>query len=635
MKKHYISGLIMTMFSVFMYATDINTPLFATFDMGSSFPFVLNATGPGSDLGLQEVVTNPFKVINTSEGCLSIPSTGDWYHKTYFKVQDGDRIVANSANHKYLHVFVYYSESKDGAELAIIGTDNSTVLFQKEFHTGVDKTGWQDLVFDVTEKMYHDSFPGGSTPGFNPATDAFGGIWIRPFSSPFYADEFELSDSPTPRVYPEVPIDREEWKLPILATFEAAAETPFTYSIDGGVLTTAQTNPGLSAINNSAMCLHGNYEGMDWWYKIKMNIKSNHAIIPQSDNHKYLHFLVYRNVRATSEIQVYDATLPESEGTRLSQHPFANVKVNAWEEIIIDLSTSAIATQPGITGKLIGSIWLVPSTDGVAGQYYYDSFVLSDSKEPMYEIVTNISNLADFNSGSIASPVAMLGVQTADATAAIENNPLPADELNATAKVLKYYRPAIPEESNWQSLRLLMDNPIGVQAANKYLHFMMYNPANQKVTIMLENIAGEELNADIEPVNNTAWADYVVDLSDFTTSLSNSIRAINIRMPEDTEANTYYFDEFVINSNPLPKQKGETSVSPVKVFAPICFVENGEIRVSGIEAGSNIQLFDAMGRLLYEQNASSNEATLPCITKIGLVKINQNGKITTNKVIVL
>ncbi len=410
----------------------------------------------------------------------------------------------------------------------------------------------------------------------------------------------------------------DQWTSPQLADFEQGSITPFEFTFDGASAETAKSNPNKAGINNSTQCLYANYSGMDWWYKAKLNVKQNYVIVPNTANHKYLHFLLYRNVIARSEVQVYDDS---NSDTRIYQKQFTNTITNAWEEVVFDL-TASDAGLPGIEGKMIGNLWIMTSLDYIAGQFYYDSFVLSDSKDPI-GLVRNITNLGDFENGFSGAIIA-LGTQTDGATASIENNPLATDKLNKTSKAIKYVRPG--SAANWQSLRLFLDGFTGVGSPNKYLHFMMYNPANQKISVVINNVAGDEFIQEVVPVQNTAWADYVVDLGSFE-NLSN-IKAINIRMPEDQNDNTYYFDQIILSNTSTPHTASQTSFNAVPaedVVSPVCSSGKKAVNITQIEAGNEVKLFDMVGRLIYEGCASGNQITIPCLSKVGIIHVIKGG----------
>jgi len=377
----------------------------------------------------------------------------------------------------------------------------------------------------------------------------------------YMLDQFTLSD-----------IAGTYYDNPILSTFENGFTSPFTYTIDGGTLNTEYDNPVTTTINNSAKCMYSNFAGgTDWWYKTRIETKSTYRVEPISANHKYLHFFSRRDYLAESELQVKD-----DADNLIYQKRFSNMTTNTWEEIVLDL-TASDNSLPGVAGKKIGKIWLVNNVawTAAAQQYQYDQFVLSDSKDPI-GLVRTPSNIGDFEN-DLSQYIMALGTQTSGATAIVAANPLASDPLNETTKVLKYDRPAGAE--TWHSLRLYTDGFIGVAAPNMYLHFMMYNPAGQNVTAIIENVAGEVFSQAVTPLQTTAWADYVIDLSSYSSPSLNNIRTINLRMSEDVNANTYYFDEFLIND-----------VATARTAGPSTGLKSTEDKTSVYTSGENVHV---------------------------------------------
>ena len=516
-------------------------PLFATFEDGVDSYMLPSDDGEikGATIG-----ANPDKTINTTDKCVLVSQPGDWWHKVHMNAVPDHYIIPASAAHKYLHFFIYQPAGAAGeVEIGVVD-DNGTDIFQKTINT-VTPGGWYDAVFDLTGTD-------NGKPGITP-TSKISKIWIRgtrwDATTLFYLDEFELSNSAVPRIL------KTTWNSPNFMDFEGGA-TPFSYSnVNGGTISAATANPNTTGINISTTCLSGDYpEGTSWNTQIHINTKADYIVEPASINHTYLHFLNYRNgLYGNSEIQIFD-----EEGNHFYQKQFSTLQANRWEEIVFDL-TKSDNSLPGLTvGKKIGKIVIAPAPwDGTANQkHYYDSFVLSDSKDPISSF-NYPTNLANFESG-LTLAITATETQLAGATATIENNPL-SSGVNTTAKVLKYYRPTAGADW-WQSLRLYMNPFIGVQSPNQYLHFMMYNPAKSKITVVLENITGDAFEEDVYPVNNSAWSDYVINLDGLT-----NIRVINIRIPNDMTTQTVYFDEFVLSAERTPRQGevigGGTAVS--------------------------------------------------------------------------
>ncbi len=512
-------------------ATEWTNAVFATFEDGFTSPFSCQKDGVGTT-----PVTNPLATgINTTTKSIEATYANTTSANNILLVSTGAySIKPVTTLNKYLHFFIYRNVISQ-SRIQITNLEGELV-YQKDF-TNTQTNQWEDIGLDLS--LSDNGLPG-CIGQYIDNIKIIHNITGSGSSQTYYYDEFSLSD--------DIPANIKRWNDPILVTFETGIETPFNYSIEGGVLDFTKNNPKSNTIDNSAKCIYGNYSsGTDWSHKIKLEPKSDYLIQPNSANHKYLHFLSYRDFLSESELQIYD-----NEGNRIYQKRFSNTTTNTWEEIVLDL-TASDAGLPGIAGSVIGKIYLVnniQSFNSAAQQYYYDYFVLSDSKSPV-GTMRYLDNIGDFENGLNQSIMSMAN-QNAGATATIVNNPLPSDLLNTTFSVLQYTRPAGVEW--WQSLRLFTDGFVGVNSTNRYLHFMMYNPAGQEVSVVINNITGEEFVHNVYPNQASEWQDYVIDLGVFGTPQLNNIRTINIRIPDDANANTYYFDEFLLNDAADPRE---------------------------------------------------------------------------------
>lgn len=375
MKKYLKSiatlALMLGVVQTSLSAAEINTPLFATFDDGNASPFVLNGDGAGADIKTQSVAINPSTIKNTTSNAIRVdlPADVQWWHKTYLKIEDGSKIVQASAAHKYLHIFVMYPEEGNGMEIGIFNQEG-TLIYQKGINFEAS-TAWQDMVFDLTTDL--DGKPG--IAGQN-----IGGMWIRPYTGggkTMYVDQFELSDNASPR-------SASPWNSPTLATFEDDFVSPFTISQDGGAQSII-SNTQQTGINTSSKALLADYAGgSEWWHKVKLESKSDYIVLPQSDAHKYLHFMSNRSRADQFVVEIYTKT-----DVLIYKVHHTPTLVDEWEEIILDLTQSE-ESKPGIIGQNIGKIWIYSyAGGGAAASYQYDNFVLSDTDTP---IPTGIEN---------------------------------------------------------------------------------------------------------------------------------------------------------------------------------------------------------------------------------------------------
>lgn len=595
--------LLMPFFAAFGNSNGlINSVLFASLEDESNTPFVFSA-----DAATVEVAANPLKTGNTSDYALKYTAgSPQWWYEMYMNCKTGITITSNSSNHKYLRFWAmrqipYTSSCEIGLYTAASGR-----IYQGQFNIA-EQGVWVEIIIDISAS--------GSNIGIQ--GNEISQIWIAPdlnYGGPtpgavFYFDQFAITDNNTPSVV------KTAWDSELLISCESGSSTPFAYSIDGGVLNTEYDNPVTTTINNSAKCMNSNFAGgTDWWYKTRFETKSTYTIEPLSTNHKYLHFLSRRDFLAESELQVKD-----DADNLIYQKRFSNMTTNTWEEIVLDL-TASDNSLPGVAGKKIGKIWLVNNVawTAAAQQYQYDQFVLSDSKDPI-GLVRTPSNIGDFEN-DLAQNIVSVSTQTSGAAATVVANPLTADLLNETSKVLKYDRPAGAE--TWHSLRLYIDGFVGVASPNMYLHFMMYNPAGQNVTAIIENVGGEFFSQSITPLQSSEWADYVIDLSSFSSPSLNNIKTINFRMSEDVNANTYYFDEFLINDVATARTAGPSTGIKSSEDKTLVHILGENVQIIGKNI-SEVELYNLNG-VMIKRSDFSDEMLLPVGKGVTLLKIYMN-----------
>ncbi len=357
--------------------TNVNTPLFGTFDDGNTYPFILNAEGENANMKNQVVADNPLKTDNVSAKAIrmDVPEGAEWYFKTYFKIQDYTAIIPASVDHKYLHIFMMSPTNTSGAEIGVYNT-TGTLIYQSSSIEWEETSDWHDVVIDLTANL-------NGKPGIT--DNNIGGIWIRPFGlsvgKTYYFDEFELSDSAEPRAITEI-------STPLFGAFDDGNAAPFALNANGpgsDMKTQVIADNILKKDNISEKCIKLTAPaGIQWWHKTYFKVQDKTTVVPASADHKYLHFYMMSPTNTTGvEVGVFNIA-----GEQIYQT--GNIEWDAttdWHDVIIDL-TADLNGKPGITDNNIAGIWVRPFSIEDGKVYYFDQFELSDTTIP--RIITGV-----------------------------------------------------------------------------------------------------------------------------------------------------------------------------------------------------------------------------------------------------
>ena len=561
--------------------TVINTPLFASFEDGTVNPFDWHLD---TMTGSFQIENNPVKTgINTTDKCLKFTCTtggAGWWGKLFMTTNSSYTIQQNTTSHRYLHFFAYTTSATKTAEIQLKDAAGNVII--KPQYTLSQANVWEEVIIDLGV-----SFTG--TIGeiyIAPCLDWGGGLST---GDVYMVDQFSLSD-----------IEGTYYNNPILSTFENDFTSPFDYTIDGGNISTG-VNTTTDGINNSSNCLYGDYPaGSDWWHKVKLEAKSTMVIVPATANHKYLHFLCMRDIPNEVYIEIQNKA-----GVQIYVKHFTPSLINAWEEIVLDLSQSENSLA-GIVGQNLGKIWIYPSAGGgPVSHNKFDQFVLSDTKDPIGNLKV-VNNVANFDGTSF---IAKINLQNGNSTATVVANPLPTDTYNSTANALKYDVTVAGDW--WQSLQLFMNGYMKVGNPDSYLHFMMYNPGGSNFTVVLTNVQGEEKAVDFTVSNSTSWQDYIINLD--SLSLTN-VNGINFRIPT---VNAYYIDEIVVNSTSVSRTPGTVTGTKITNEDVVnIYSSNGNAYISAHNLKS-VNVFSTNG-VLVAQRSVINLQTVQIELKKGI-----------------
>ncbi len=603
--------------------TKITTPLFATFESGTAAPFVLNADGNGSEIKTQVIANNPDKEENMSSKCIKVekPANWDWYFKTLLKLEDNTIVKQASENHKYLHFFVKYPEGSNGIETAIFKPgDMTTAIFQGQIDY-TNTSGWHDVVIDLTGKI---------------TAEGIAAIWIRPFygsNTTMYLDEFELSDSATPRAITKI-------KTPLFGTFDDGNATPFVLNADGpgsDMKTQEISDNTFKKDNITAKTIKFTAsEGIQWWHKTYFKMQDKTMVIPASADHKYLHFYLMSPTN-TSGVEVGVLNI---SGELIYQTGSIEWDATAeWHDVVIDL-TANLGDKPGITDNNIAGIWIRPFGLESGKIYYIDQFELGNSASP--RIVKNINTplFATFEDGT-AAPFILNGdgqgsdiknQVITDNVLKLKNTTDKAIQLTGTEGVQWWHKTYFKVED--------YSTIVPASADHKYLHFYMMSPTNTSgVEVGVYNIAGEQIyqTGGIEWAPTAEWLDVVIDL---TADLNgkpgitgNNIAGMWVRPFGMESGKVYYFDEFELSSKADSRIESGNSVNHAQLKNIELIINNGRVTISGDEIAS-IAVYGLNGTLIQNNLVENNEVTLPLLKGAYIIQVTtKDGQIIVRKAI--
>lgn len=424
-----------------------------------------------------------------------------------------------------------------------------------------------------------------------------------------------------------------EIKTEVLENFEGESMVfeRMNYEGTGAEIIGVEENPQKSGINPSDKCLALTLTtGHQWWHKINLIPAEGEVFVPQSDQHVYLHFKMMRSrVIDASEVHVYEKA--SGEGGHV-QMQFNNSAANVWEDFIVDL------TEYYQTTKQIERILIQPALawNGVDSEikYYIDDIKLLTTSYPDGAKIYEVTDLANYEEGTVASgvfndPVLFDG----NATAAVVDNP--KKEVNETAKVLSYNKPAAT--TWWYACQLPVKNGlVKAEYPKTYLHMMMYT-GGSNVRVIVKDHMGNSVRSEYSPYDATAWEDFVFDISELKGESISAIEFLfgfNGEDNWDNPAGTFYVDELVINDSLDMREKVSAGGSGVEGIANdsanISVVANGgNITVAGEVA--SVKVYNAAGMQVAELNAAGS-VVLPA--NLYIVKVTtSNGETVVKKVV--
>lgn len=398
-----------------------------------------------------------------------------------------------------------------------------------------------------------------------------------------------------------------EIKTEVFENFEGESMVfeRMNYEGTGSEIIGIEENPQKSGINPSDKCLALTLtKDHQWWHKINLIPGEGEAFVPTSDQHVYLHFKMMRSrVIDASEIHVFENASGENCGH--VQMQFNNSAANLWEDFIIDL------TEYFQTAKQIERILIQPALawNGVDSEikYYIDDIKLLTTSYPDGAKIYEVTDLANYEEGTTASgvfndPVLFDG----NATVAVVDNP--KKEVNETAKVLSYNKPAATVW--WYACQLPVKNGlIKAEYPNNYLHMMMYTGGNN-VRVIVKDHMGNSVRSEYSPYDATVWEDFVFDISELKGESVSAIELLFGFNGEDNwnnPAGTFYVDELVINDSIDMREKVSTSgvENVANDSANVSVVANGgNITIAGEVASAKV--YNAAGIQVAELNAAGS-----------------------------
>lgn len=418
-----------------------------------------------------------------------------------------------------------------------------------------------------------------------------------------------------------------EIKTEVFENFEGESMVfeRMNYEGTGSEIIGIEENPQKSGINPSDKCLALTLtKDHQWWHKINLIPGEGEAFVPTSDQHVYLHFKMMRSrVIDASEIHVFENASGENCGH--VQMQFNNSAANLWEDFIIDL------TEYFQTAKQIERILIQPALawNGVDSEikYYIDDIKLLTTSYPDGAKIYEVTDLANYEEGTTASgvfndPVLFDG----NATIAVVDNP--KKEINETAKVLSYNKPAATVW--WYACQLPVKNGlIKAEYPNNYLHMMMYTGGNN-VRVIVKDHMGNSVRSEYSPYDATVWEDFVFDISELKGESVSAIELLFGFNGEDNwnnPAGTFYVDELVINDSIDMREKVSTSgvENVANDSANVSVVTNGgNITIAGEVASAKV--YNAAGIQVAELNAAGS-IVLPANLYIVTVVTTEGGTV--------
>ena len=360
------------------------------------------------------------------------------------------------------------------------------------------------------------------------------------------------------------------------------------------------TNPDALGINSTAMSLNlVENAGIQWWNNFSVFTLTSGITINASN--RYLHILFRTShidgggfsVNLNSSSMLTDG---DKGKTRFDANLTAN---NVWQDVVVDLNhllTNNIPlTSIGMNPDLYG--WSGGSSAG--GTYNFDEIILSNSPLPRGTTFLTGNNLYDFESGTAAN---ITGVNTSSNGDNPVNYPVTNPMNNAkntTANVGK--RSVIASPQWWTGFSFSFANPVLIDANHKYLHILVSVPVDgQKIAVDVKQGATNVISDGVSIVTTAnVWQDVVYDLSTMVYMSGLSLKMGNWDV---TAVGDYYFDEFYIDDNAIPRTDiGTGTENTSKLNNTIVSGKTIIIRNNGNRV--NVTIYNANGQIVASKNA--------------------------------
>ena len=384
-------------------------------------------------------------------------------------------------------------------------------------------------------------------------------------------------------------------------------------------------NPSSSGINATATSLNlVENAGVNWWDNL--SVFSLTTSTPITASNRYLH-IMYRTTNIggggfvvnLNSSSMLDGSMQGK--TRFDANLTAN---NTWQDIVIDLNylitnninLSSFGMNPDLNG------W----GGGSGGTYNFDEIILSNNPLPRGTTFLTVNNLYDFEAGT-ASYIS--GINTSSNS----NNPVVyplanpfVNSKNLTENVGK--RSVIASPQWWTGFSFSFVNPVLIDANHKYLHILVSVPVDgQKIALDVKQGATNVIGDGVSIITNAnVWQDVVYDLSAMAYMSGLSLKMGNWDV---TAVGDYYFDEFYIDGNPVPRTEVSTAIKNQTSMLNV-YSANKNIHIENAGLNSQVYVYGSNGQKIIGQQINNNQ--IIAVNNAGLYFVKTGNK--TTKVIV-
>lgn len=402
------------------------------------------------------------------------------------------------------------------------------------------------------------------------------------------------------------------------------------------------TNSDQSGLNTSKKCFKAvNVADADWWGNFgELKLTTPITI---TENNRYLKFLAYRSIQPKEfrvaingdhEQEVYYGKLSED---------------GKWQGMVVDLGEKLLGKELTSIVFLYSTNWSDPRTGWGAATYMFDEFELSNDMIPIGEFVKDptdfhisFENDTEFN-GWVKN-VDLLN--ETNSYEVIDNNLV--SDINDSKKIVKFNKGA--EASWWQGFRMVYNGILDLtkNEGNNFLHVMTYIPTEvfeksgqMSVDVMLcaKDHTGKEQTQTLEVWDDQdgQWVDLVMQITNIDYLKELTIRFDVQKNGEDwvlAPANTFYFDDIVLNQNSEPRDK----VTPSSINSDHLssfLISGGEqlISIDNVDQQVAVEVYNIAGVLVKKQTIS-NSIQLPVAAGLYIVKVVSGADSKVQKVLV-